>query len=174
MTIEEIYSPFLYSIRYANNEQNEYDRLFENWSDVDFVLSFFKENEKLLQSRIWVEVKVPELAARQVLKEADELYDLLEELAENAKQNKIPNLDDHFISLGGRYKYEITYEPYKSYGTKSPSFLRLYATKMGSNTYLITGGGIKLAKTIQESPDLQTHVLQNIDKVRRWLKMKEF
>ena len=57
----------------------------------------------------------------------------------------------------------------KSYGTGRPSFLRMYAIKLKSNLYVITGGGIKLADKIQDSPDLQKHVLQNIDKVRTWL-----
>ena len=52
----------------------------------------------------------------------------------------------------------------KSYGTGRPSFLRMYAIKLKNNLYVITGGGIKLADTIQDSPDLQ-----NIDKVRAWL-----
>ena len=30
-------------------------------------------------------------------------------------------------------------------------------------------GGIKLADTIQNSPDLKDHVIKNIDKVRTWL-----
>lgn len=58
----------------------------------------------------------------------------------------------------------------KSYGIENPSFLRMYAIKLKENTYLITGGGIKLADTIQNSPELKKHVLQNIDKVRTWLR----
>ena len=58
----------------------------------------------------------------------------------------------------------------KSYGTYRPSLLRMYAIKMKENVYLITGGGIKLADKIQNSPDLKDHVLQNIDKVRTFLK----
>ena len=58
----------------------------------------------------------------------------------------------------------------KSYGTIRPSLLRMYAIRLGTNMYLITGGGIKLADKIQNSPDLKEHALQNIDKVRRWLK----
>lgn len=42
--------------------------------------------------------------------------------------------------------------------------------KMKANTYLITGGGIKLADTIQNSPDLKDHILQDIDLVRDYLK----
>lgn len=60
----------------------------------------------------------------------------------------------------------------KSYGPIRPSLLRMYAIRFASNMYLITGGGIKLADTIQNSPDLKDHVLQNIDKVRSWLKAK--
>lgn len=58
----------------------------------------------------------------------------------------------------------------KSYGPNSPSLLRMYAIKMEDNVYLITGGGIKLADTIQNSPGLKDHVLQNIDRVKRYLK----
>lgn len=41
---------------------------------------------------------------------------------------------------------------------------------MGSNCYLITGGGIKLADTIQNSPGLKDHVINNIKFVRTYLK----
>lgn len=58
----------------------------------------------------------------------------------------------------------------KSYGIVRPSLLRMYAIKLDPNSYLITGGGIKLGDTIQNSPDLKDHVLQNIDKVKTWLK----
>ena len=62
------------------------------------------------------------------------------------------------------------YIPMKSYGPGRPSFLRIYAIKLKNNLYVITGGGIKLADTIQNSPDLKDHVIKNIDKVRAWLK----
>lgn len=57
-----------------------------------------------------------------------------------------------------------------NYGTIKPSLLRMYAIKMSANVYLITGGGIKLADTIQNSPGLKDRVLQDIDKVRTFLK----
>lgn len=81
-----------------------------------------------------------------------------------------PDFDGHFKYLGGKYKYMLEYEPMKSYGTESPSLIRLYAVKQGTNTYLVTGGGIKLADTIQNSPGLQDHVIKNIDRVRTYLK----
>lgn len=58
----------------------------------------------------------------------------------------------------------------KSYGNGRPSFLRIYAIKLEPNVYVVTGGGIKLADSIQNSPDLQDHVFCNIKMVRDWLK----
>jgi hypothetical protein len=43
-------------------------------------------------------------------------------------------------------------------------------TKKSRNTYLVTGGGIKLADTIQNSPGLKDHVIQNLDRVRKFLR----
>ena len=56
------------------------------------------------------------------------------------------------------------------YGTRRPSLIRLYAIKVDDNCFVITGGGIKLGATIQESPDLKDHVLLEIKIVREYLK----
>ena len=88
----------------------------------------------------------------------------------NATDGKKPDFDSHFKSLEGKYKYELQWPPMKSYGTIRPSLLRMYAIKMKENVYLITGGGIKLSDTIQNSPVLKEHVIQDIDRVRSFLK----
>lgn len=172
MKIVDIYPPFLYSIQYENAEEDEFERLFQQWNDVEYVVNFFEENKEMLSHSIWVNVASPEEAARQVLKEAEELENLLIDLCENLSEGSTPDLDSHFKYLEGKYKYELEYVPMKSYGPIRPSLLRMYAIRFASNMYLITGGGIKLADTIQNSPDLKDHVLQNIDKVRSWLKAK--
>ena len=64
----------------------------------------------------------------------------------------------------------IEYIPMKSYGLGIPSLLRIYAIKIAANVYVITGGGIKLARTIQDSPGLKDSVIQGIDKVRSFLR----
>ena len=170
MDIIEIYKPYLYSVQYDNEDENEFDRLFQQWSDLEYVTHFMMENVDYLSNSRWGKAFEPEDAARQVLNEADGLEDLFYDLCENIEDEKTPDLDSHFKFLEGKYKYEIVNPPMKSYGIERPSLLRLYAIKLSSNTYLITGGGIKLGDTIQNSPDLKNHVLQNIDKVRDWLK----
>lgn len=112
----------------------------------------------------------PEEVARQILDEAEGLEEIFEELNANSMAGETPDFDDHFKYLEGKYKYELQYQPMKSYGPGRPPLLRMYAIKLQPNTYLITGGGIKLADTIQHSPGLKDHVLQNIDRVRTYLK----
>lgn len=165
-----IYQPFIYSIKYDEKEENEYDLLFQQWNDMEYVIQFFESNKKYLQSTFWCRIREPEAAAQQVIDEAEALEVLFDELADNAENGRKPDFDSHFKYLEGKYQYELEWQPMKSYGPQRPSLLRIYAIKLDANTYLITGGGIKLADKIQNSPDLKDHVLQNIDRVRRWLK----
>ena len=168
MEIEEIYKPYIYSIKYDDQEYCEFDRLFDAWNDMTEVVDFMRSHQEYLNNPIWGQTYTPESAARKVRDEANELDDLFYRLSENTSDGEQPDYDSHFKYLDGKYQvYE--YIPMKSYGTGKPSFLRMYAIKLKNNLYVITGGGIKLADTIQNSPDLQKHVLQNIDKVRTWL-----
>lgn len=168
MEIEEIYKPYIYSIKYNGQELSEFDRLFDAWNDITEVVEFMQAHQAYLNDPVWCEQYTPTSAARKVRDEAIELEDLFYNLCKNTDQGKTPDFDSHFKFLGGKYQvYE--YIPMKSYGTGRPSFLRMYAIKLKNNLYVITGGGIKLADTIQDSPDLQNHVIQNIDKVRAWL-----
>ena len=50
---------------------------------------------------------------------------------------------------------------YKTYGPVTPSWLRVYAIKIEDN-YIVTGGTIKLTKTMQESP----HAAQELNKLK--------
>ena len=170
MEIIAIYPPYIYSIQYDDVKESEYERLFQQWNDMGYVMQFFDTYQEFLKSPIWQNISEPEDAARQVLQEAADLEDLFDELHDNTVNGEAKDFDSHFHYLEGKYKYELERPPMKSYGTERPSLLRIYAIKMGTNTYLITGGGIKLADTIQDSPDLKDHVLKNIDRVREFLK----
>lgn len=169
LKIVGIYPPYLFSVQYEGEDENEFDHLFVLWNDVSYLMSFLEEYKEYLTLPTWQRIKEPEDAARQILDEADNLEELFEELKLNAEEGRHPDFDDHFHFLNGKYQYEIRYIPVKSYGTNRPSLLRIYAIKLEKNCYLITGGGIKLADTIQNSPHLKEHVLQNIERVRSYL-----
>lgn len=171
MEIVAIYPPYIYSIKYDEEYENEFDRLFEEWNDLGKILLFLEVHAEYLKSDIWKKVPEPEQAASQILHEARMLEDLFDELNKNIQNGKKPDFDTHFQYLNGnKYQCELRYIPMKSYGTLNPSLLRIYAIKLAPNTYVITGGGIKLARSIQDSPGIKDHVFRHIDIVRKWLK----
>lgn len=170
MEFIEIYPPYIYSVKYEGNDENEFDRLFNEWNDMELVMDFLMQNKEYLNSQIWNAVKEPEMAARQVLDEAEKLEDLFEILENNTKRDNKPDYDSFFKCLDGKYQYELEYIPMKLYGSNRPSLLRMYAIKLEDNVYIITGGGIKLSRTIQESPGINKNIIHNIDMVRAWLK----
>ena len=162
---------YIYSAKYDNESENEFDRLFEEWNDLEKILPFLEVHAKYLKNDTWEKVSEPEQAARQILHEARMLEDLFDDLNKNTQQGQKPDFDVHFQYLNGsKYQCELEYIPMKSYGTSTPSFLRIYAIKLAENTYVITGGGIKLARSIQDSPGIKDHVFRHIDIVRKWLK----
>ncbi len=170
LEIIEIYPNHLYSVKYSNQQENEFDRLFFEWNQMDKVVDFLDKNKIFLANPIWGEEMNIEDAAKKVKTEAEILEDKFDELAENTGNGHKPDFDSHFTYLGGKYIYELTSPPMKSYGPIKPSMLRIYAIKLSSNLYIVTGGGIKLSDTIQNSPGLKEHVIQNIDAVRDYLK----
>lgn len=164
-----IFAPNLYSVKYDDKESDEYNRLFEEWQDLDYLVDFFERNISYLHNPIWSKVSVPEEASLQVVEESQWLENKLETIAINTKNGKDNNYDSFFKYLNGqRYELMVDYNPMKSYGFMNPSLIRMYAIKLESNCYVITGGGIKLSDTIQSSPELD-HVLNEIDIVRSYM-----
>ena len=58
MEIIEIYKPYLYSVQYDNEDENEFDRLFQQWSDLEFVTRFMMENIDYLLFDNWWRNKI--------------------------------------------------------------------------------------------------------------------
>lgn len=137
-------------------------------------MDFFKTNAKDVDQPFWrkagLDPETPFVSAERVAREAIVLATHIRELARNAGNGKIPDLDDFFVPLGGKYSYVRELEPHKSYGSFKPSLLRLYAIKLDRNVYLIVFGGIKLGRTIQNSPGLKEQVFKRIDNVITFLK----
>lgn len=79
---------------------------------------------------------------------------------ENSDDGNMPDLDDYFKPINGKYGYEIEFIPMKRYDGMESTFLRLYAIRFDSNCFLIVHGGIKMGDTIQKSPILQDNVFK--------------
>lgn len=171
MEIIEIYPDHLYSVKYDDCDTDEYNLLFEEWSDKDYLLQFFNENAAFLDNDIWGRLKnQPELAAASVIEDAYELESKINKLCENSRSGENPDLETLFRPLDGKYIFVWDMIPVKGYGCKRPSFIRLYAIKMDVNVYLITCGGLKLESKIQNSPGIKDTVFVKIDKTIEFLK----
>mgnify|MGYP007101838917 CR=1 FL=1 len=114
MEIKEIYPPYLYAVQYDGESRNEFRRLFHEWNDKEFLISFFREHIDYLDKDIWAYL-------------------------ENNPE-------------------------------KAASSVAFDANRLERNCYLIVYGGLKLAKTIQESPVLKDYVFAKIDWVLQYLK----
>lgn len=171
MEIVPIFEPHLYSIWFDNEKEDEYHRLVHYWMDSSAMMEFFTANENYLKTGFWNMCNTPEKATQRVLNDASRWRKNIKKLNENSENGKIPDLDQYFKEFGGKYLYISYATVAKGYGMESPSFLRIYAIRMGSNVYLITGGGIKLNNAIQNSPELDKE-LKKIDHVIQFLKEK--
>ncbi len=175
MEIVDIYNDCLYSIQFDEEDLNEFHRVFKEWHDLDYLVKFFSENAEAVNTQFWkdagLDFNAPELSAQKVIDEANELETYIKELVKNVKHGDTPDLDEYFKFLDGKYKCVCSLAPVKSYGIGQPSLLRLYAIKLDSNCYLVVYGGIKLGKTIQDSPVLKKKVFNKIDNVLNYLKV---
>ena len=174
MEIVEIYEDWLYSISFNEDDLTEYHRVFREWHDLDYLVDFFTKFKDAVNIDFWINAGLdpdnPEKSAERVIDEANELETYIEKLVANCSNGIKPDFDEYFHFLGGKYKCLWSLEPVKSYGTHSPSLLRLYAIKLDANCYLIVYGGIKLGATIQSSPVLRDKVFNKIDSVLSYLK----
>lgn len=174
MEIEEVFPSHLYSIRYDGEKRNEFRRLFqEEWNSKDYLLSFFRKYIDYLDKNIWSHLeKKPEEAAKYVIEDANNLEIFINTLERNVNNGKKPDFDAFFYPLDGKYSYVWDMMPVKGYGRKAHTFLRLYAIKVEANCYIVVYGGLKLGRSIQESPLLKNEVFNRIDRVLRYLKQE--
>lgn len=173
MKIIPIVEDYIYSIQYDDETKCEYVRIFDGWHDLDAIIEFFDkysaEISDYLCSSIGLRRDEPEKFAKRVIDEADELEGFLLKVAENSKKGYKPDLMSIFKTLDGKYTGRYDQVPVKAYGTKKPSLLRIYAIELDVNCCLIVYGGIKIRKTIQESPVLKDMVFRRIDETLEYL-----
>ena len=103
LEIIAIYPQYIYSIQYDGQKENEFDRLFDLWNDVEYITQFLEDNQEYLSSEIWQHTPEPEDAVRQVLEEATKLEELFDYLYNNVLQGRKPDFDSHFSFLEGDY-----------------------------------------------------------------------
>ncbi len=162
MDIIEIVYESLYSVKYEESQEaeSEFERVLDNMKDALYLEEFFEENIGDLQSGFWGEISVEEA----VLRTRDEAIRLEKEIIEIAKKGKIDRyetLSTLFKPLKNNPTKIEKFEKNKVTGDKPKSWIRIYAIRIESNLFLITGGAIKLTPNMND----REHLIQELKKL---------
>ncbi len=145
----------LWVVVYEGENQNAFDTVFDKWFDAKWLRDFFDNNIKDLNT--FFKISDIDQAIFDTLADAEALQGVILDM-------KNPP-DAFFRPLEPSRMSEMTLGKEKAKGLirSHPSWLRLYAVKLQSNRYLITGGAIKLTATMQE----REHTLEELRKLNK-------
>lgn len=158
MEIHKIFAE-IYAVKYDGQPVNEFRRLFSEWTNPEYLESFFEANKPDLESDFYQNLSV-ENAIFLTMEDAGFLR---KKMVGFAKQNKSNELKQLFLPLHQMEKTDVHFSNRKAYGGVEKSWLRLYAIKTPDEVYLITGGAIKLTRTMQE----REHTNKELSKMQR-------
>lgn len=154
----------LWAVRYDDDEDNILSVLFNQWNDVLWLRAFFKENMDDLTS--YFKITDVNQAIYDTLEESDKIECLIMDISPEADLDKLFRpLNNNRTSeiLLGKEKARL-----KERIRQHASWLRIYALKLTSGIYIITGGAIKLTATMQERQHTLLE-LQKMENVRNFL-----
>lgn len=113
-----------------------------------------------MRNGIWGKITIED-AILITRKEAIRLENELLEIAESGKTNRYETLSTLFKPLHDRTTRIEEFEFNKTKGDNRRSWLRIYAIRIDSNLFVISGGAIKLTKTMNE----REHLLKELEKL---------
>lgn len=151
MKIICIFADQLFTFHYDNFVDNEYDRLMELWTDVEYLRNYAIQNN------------------------IDDINSFINDILLNAEQIEVllDYLYQNNLTFGTYFEPIQESERKKQLalqkGKIEKNRLRLYAIKLEDNCYVITGGAIKMSQTMQEHPDTE-HELTKLNAARAYLK----
>ncbi len=153
----------IYSIQFEGESSDSFHLLFDRWNDISWLYMFFNDqrHHELLKNYFYT-------SSIDAIKYTIELAGEMEKRIYNAAKG-IGNekLSDLFKPLSK--KERTPYPRMKIYGPDYARWLRVYGIKIDEDLYIITGGGIKLTKKMQQSPFLEEQ-LERLKVAKEYLK----
>ncbi len=146
----------LWSARYDGMQDNILYHTFHNWLDLEWLEQFFLEHAADLRQYFRI-VNIDD-AIFDTLSDAVRMQSLILDISPDA------DLDSIFKPLHNSRTAEMLLGKEKAKGFRTsghPSWLRLYAIKLEPQTYVITGGAIKLTYTMNE----RQHTLKELNRM---------
>lgn len=156
MKIVSIFGKNLFAIKHTGETKDEFSRLFELWNDAEYLEEFFETNKADLEGSFWDSMSV-ENAIFETFDYAENFEQRLLQLSEQNDQDQLSGLEEIFSPL---HNSQINRYPLSKSKAKA-TWLRIYALRVDSNVYLITGGAIKLTQKMQD----RNHTILELKKI---------
>jgi hypothetical protein len=158
----------LWSVEYPGERSNALEALFDLWRDPRYVYAFCVEQLSDIRKKFGHPIDA-ETAANELMDEADELLELLVRLAKREPssgmlQYAFRPLNDFETNMT---VLQLSKASAKAKNHRDPK-LRIYAVRMGENSYVVTGGAIKLTNRMEDRPHTERQ-LARLKLVRDWL-----
>lgn len=153
----------LWAVRYDDCLDNVLDSILGQWNDVVWLRNFFKANLNDLTS--YFKITDVNEAIYDTIEDSERLQCLIMDISPDA------NLYELFRPLDNNRTLEMLLGKEKARLHNTPkhaSWLRIYAIKLEPGIYVITGGTIKLTRTMQEREHTLVE-LARMEKVRRFM-----
>ena len=148
----------LWAVKSPTEEVDELTMLFRKWNNAEFLFDFFVKNFEDLKG--YFKIERIDKAIEDTFEDAEALEELILEFPYTE------NLDELFKPLGmtDTRLSELTREKARNWDREQhASWLRVYAIRLEPNVYVVTGGTIKLTRTMQE----REHTLLELEKLDR-------
>ncbi len=152
----------LWAVMYDEEGVNVLEKVFAQWNDYEWLRTFFTLHAEDLAS--YFHITDIDQAIFDTVDDANDLECLILDI------NPEANLDELFRPLENTRLSEVILGREKGkgrYGSHA-SWLRLYAIRLESGRYIITGGAIKLTATMREREHTLAE-LTRLNKVRDYL-----
>jgi hypothetical protein len=146
----------LWAVRFDGEPDNALHQLFSQWNDPEWLINFFIDNMSDLES--YFKITDINQAIYDTIDDSMQMQCLILDLSPEA------NLDKIFRPLQNNRTGEMVLGKEKARikeRQQHASWLRIYAIKLEPGCYIITGGAIKLTRTMQE----REHTLAELNKI---------
>lgn len=154
----------LWAVKAQDKEADELTLLFRNWTNGDYLLDFFMEHFDDLKGYFHIE-RLDE-AVSDTFEDAEGLQELVLDFPYTE------HLDSLFkpLDITDAQSTELSREKARNWDRKRhASWLRIYAIRLDPDVYVVTGGAIKLTRTMQEREHTALE-LQKLNRCKAFLK----
>lgn len=148
------------SVKYENEEYDEFSKIFNQWTDIEYLDNFFTAHKSDLSRPHWEGITI-EQAIIETRDEAIKFRRYLKRISEKPQKERISTFISFFQPLDKKQIKFSFLDKKKAYGKRNKTWLRIYALKVGDDMYIITGGAIKLTDNMGE----REHTLKELKKL---------